>query len=310
LLGLLAFLGLLGGLGCRPNQAEPARDDIVAVAGSSLITTKALEAELARRRLSPPTASEKTAALEDLIRFEVFYAGAQRAGYEQKPEVQAAIKQLLVAQYRESLATNYPSSSQITEEEITDYYHRHADRYGTPAQVRAALIFLPVPAKAVPEKRAEARQRAEDIRALALADAAATPTFGLLAQTHSAHQPSRFHGGDQGWLTRAACEREWEPAVAAAVFSLSEPKSLSPVIEGKDGLYLCKLMERLPAALKPLAEVREGIVYQLRRVKAEQEQQQQYAQLKAQIGVKINQAALARVATNASAQKPPSLPSQ
>jgi len=313
---LLGLAGLWLATGCRRAPSEPPLPtDAVARVADQVISVEALQQELARRSRVSSGASNNSnqtrALLEDMIRFEVLYASALRAGYGQKPEVQAALKRLIVAQYRESLETNRPVPGQFSEADIADYYRRHAERYGTPEQVRAALIFSPLASTATPEKQAQVRQRAEAIRAQALAGAAGEATFALLAQTNSAHQPTRYRGGDLGWLTREAAARDWEPALVDALFGLRQAGQISPVVPGKDGLYLFKLVERKPASGRPLAEVRDAIAYHLARDQAAQQDQARYAQLKAGVDIRINEPALARLMTNVpSAPTPPRLPSQ
>jgi parvulin-like peptidyl-prolyl isomerase len=309
---VLALAMALVADGCRraPSGASlPA--EVAARVGDQTITVAALEQELARRRLIQPTEADQAAALEDLIRSEVLYTSALQAAYDKRPEVKAALKRLMVAQYRADLEANRPSPGRVTDEEIAAYYHRHADRYGTPAQVRAALVFLPLSARADVERKAAARRQAEAIRAEALARATTETSFGLLSQTNSAHQASRYKGGDLGWLTQAALEKEWDPALAGAVFALAQPGAITPVLEGRDGLYLFKLMERKPAALKPLAAVRDGVAYQLSREQAAQQEAQLYARLKERVSIRINQTALVRLMTTPPpAAQPPSFSSQ
>ncbi len=270
--------------------------------GDKPIRAAALEQELARRHLSRPTTAEKAAALEDLIRFEVLYAQAQTSGFVELPKTQAAIKRLIVAQYRESLATN--PISPASPAEVEQYYRTQTNLYQVPEQARVALILIAVSSNAPPERRAEARQKAEAIRAEVLAGGVAEPTFGALAQKNSAHQPSRYRGGDLGWLSRPAAAADFEPVLVDTMFGLNQPGELSPVVAAKEGFYLFKLIARKPASARPLAEVKEAIAYRIGREQAAREEESLYAQLKAGIPIQINQAALAAVMTN-----PPPIPS-
>jgi len=285
--------------------------DVVARVANQNISLVAMEQELARRHVARPTEADKAAALDDLVRLDVLYANACKAGYDRRPDVQAAVKRLIVAHYRDSLETNRPTPGRVSDEEIAAYYRRHADRFGTPEQIRAAVIFLPLSARAEPERKAAVRQQAEVIRSEALAKASNEASFGLLAQTNSAHQASRYKGGDLGWLTQAAFAKEWDTTLAGAVYALTQRGAISPILEGKEGLYLFKLMGRKPAAVKPLTEVREGVAYHLAREQAEQQEARTFAQLKEQVPIQINQAALARLRTDAPpATTPPALPSE
>jgi len=317
---LNAAAGALGvvflAAGCGREPVEPAMPPgVVAKVAGQDITLEALRSEVARHgRLASDVGGESNRvrlALEDLIRFEVLYSRAIAAGYGQKPEVQAAIKRLIVARFREGLETNRDAFRPPTEEAIADYYRRHPDRFGAPEQVRAAVIHLAVASTATPEERAEARRRAEALRVQAVAGAAGEATFGLLAHTNSAHQATRYRGGDLGWLTRESAGREWERTLVEALFALQTPGQVSPVAQGQDGFYLFRLTERKAAAVKPLAEVREGIAYRLAREERDRQQEKLYAELASGVAIRINESALAPLMTNAPPPRtPPSFPSR
>jgi parvulin-like peptidyl-prolyl isomerase len=278
------------------------------VAGNP-ITVTALEQELLRRGRLQPTPQEKTAVLEDLIRRELIYFQAQKDGYLQRPEVQDSLKYFIVARYRAERETNRSAPSQIPAADLQSYYQSHLDRFQVPPQSRVAMILLPLSAKAVPEKRAEAQQQAEAIRALAAAATGQDASFGMLARTNSAHQATRYRGGDLGWQTRAAAAQQWEPPLADAMFALQQPGEISPVVTGKDGLYLFKLMERKEATARPLAEVKDVIAHQLARERATQQEAAMFARLKAGVPIQVNEAVLQRVKPPAPTNPvPPSSP--
>jgi parvulin-like peptidyl-prolyl isomerase len=100
------------------------------------------------------------------------------------------------------------------------------------------------------------------MRAEALALAPAEHAFGPLAARHSDDQATRYQGGVAGWVARGGGAR-WDAAVVDASFALARPGEVSPLVRTADGLYLLKLIDRRPAALRPLREVREAIRHEL-----------------------------------------------
>ena len=235
LAGLIVF-----SVSCRQQSALP--PEAVATVGDAVITVDALQQALARRGWHNPTAEQKAAVLEDLIRFEALHAQARKTGYLQQPEVQNAIKHLVAARYREKLATNQSALPETAAAGLPTYYQAHPDAFRVPEQLQVALVFLPLSSKAVPEKRREAEQRAHELRHLAETECASLAHFGPVAQTHSAHQASRYRGGELGGLTREQAAGSFSPEVVEAMFALLQPSELSPVVSASDGFYLLKLV--------------------------------------------------------------------
>ena len=300
-------------VGCREKKTAtpPLPANAVAVVGGQIITREQFQSELARRaQVAPGRFAEpgaKQSLLEELIRFEVLYQKALAAGYDKDPQVLANLKRLITAKYQEDqLARLGPP--RVSPEDVAGYYQSHPQHFGTPEKVRAALIEIRVASTATAEKRAEAAARAQAVLAEARANASADGTFGLVAQRHSEHQSSRYRGGDIGWLTLGATNLVWPPAVTEAIFKLSQPGEIGPVIETPTTFYLIKLVERRPASLRPLAEVKDGVAYLVARQKEQQQQEELQAALRQGMDIRINQAALDSISAPPHQPTPPGGP--
>jgi len=219
----------------------------------------------------------------------------------------ASLKRTMVARYQEDQAARLGAPT-VTAAEITGYYQLHLDHFGTPARVRAALIEIKVSRTATSEHRTRISQRAEAVLAEAKTNVFPDHTFGLLAQRHSEHQPSRYRGGDIGWLTVGDTNSGWAPALLGAIFKLSQPGEFSPVIETPGAFYVVKLIESQPAEVRPLEEVKAGIEYSLLREKAQQQQEQLYAAFRQGVPVWTNLALLESVPAPAPEPLPPRVP--
>ena len=171
---------------------------------------------------------------------------------------------------------------------LPTYYQAHPDAFRVPEQLQVALVFLPLSSKAVPEKRREAEQRAHELRHLAETECASLAHFGPVAQTHSAHQASRYRGGELGGLTRQQAAGSFSPEVVEAMFALRQPGELSPVVSASDGFYLLKLVGRRPASVRPLAEVKEAVAFQWQRERA-RARGALFARLKAGLPIQVNE---------------------
>lgn len=311
----LAITGLTAGLwlsGCgRANKEGSLPPNAVAVVGGQVITAEEFQKELARRAQSLPgryaDPKQKEVLLEEMICFEVLHQKALAAGYDKDPQIVANLKRMIVAKYQEDLLAKL-GPPKVSPEDVADYYRGNPHRFGTPAKIRVALIELKAARTATAEKRAQIARRAEAILAEAKAAPAADGTFGLLAQNHSEDQTSRYQGGDIGWLTVGDTNAPWDPAVLGAISRLAQSGDFAPVIETPAAFYLVKLVERRPASMRPLAEVKDGIQYLVVRQKEWQQQQALYDGLKQGLKIRTNNALLESIHPPANERRPPGMP--
>lgn len=312
--GRLAWIGLLSlGLawdtGCSrrdPLAGAPTQGSTVAavVAGTE-ITTAALQAELQLRvsripgATNQPTLDEKLAALDQLIDQEALYAKAKAAGFDQSPEMQRSIRNLVLARFKDQqLPAGDPA---VTEKEIQQHYLDHPERYLVPAAIRGAAILLAAPFAPSPQRLAELRQRAESIHAQVTAATNAN-VFATLAARCSDHQASRYHGGDLGWIT--AGDPGGDPGLIQALQALGAKGEVAPLIQTPRGFYIARLIDRRDAEQRPLASVSEAIRYQLTRQKSAQRERDFLAAAKSGLAIEIRRACVEALAL----PSPPSEP--
>lgn len=289
----------------------PMPEHAVATVGKAVITAEAFRNELSRRSRvgpgEPVQPEERQALLEEMIRFEVLHQKALAAGYDKLPEITSDLKRLIVAKYREDQLGRL-GDARATAEEVMGYYRAHPERFGSPEKFRAALIEIRVARTAAAEKRRDIGAKAGALLAEAAARPAEDGTFGLLAQRNSEDQASRYRGGDIGWLTVGTTNGSWPPEVLRALFRLKQPGELAPVVETATAFYLVKLVERRPAEMHPLEEVRAGIEYLASREKKQQREECFYAGLRQEYEIRINHTLLKSMELPHRLGPPPPLP--
>jgi parvulin-like peptidyl-prolyl isomerase len=257
---------------------------------------------------------QKEALLEDMIRVEVLAARAREAGYDRDPEVIAQVKRLLGARlWQEQIAAQIEALS-VSPAEVQQYYQAHRDAYSTPAQARAAMIFLALPASASDDTQEALAQRAHAVLAEAQAQPASERTFGSLARQYSEDRASKYVGGDMGWVVQGDTQSRWGTVVLEAIFALDQPGTLSPVLATPEGFYLLKLQEKKPSVVRPLAQVEAHIRHQLLTEKKQQHADAVYAALKHKSRITIERALLESLEPSVPAARrgpaqPPALPS-
>ncbi len=146
------------------------------------------------------------------------------------------------------LVRNVQTSVIVSDEEIAQYYHAHADEFRQPAAVRIRHILIRLPETPPSEQRAQARARAEKV----LGELRGGADFAAIAAQHSDGAAAK-EGGDLGTMRKG----ELHPALEAVAFSLT-PGTVSEIIKTDVGFNIIKVEERTGGDVLS-AEVREQI---------------------------------------------------
>lgn len=287
------FFSTIGWTATAKNGLKPKNSDVetLAVIAGKPITLAAFKAEMTRRSGEYDAARRKE-LLDNLVRSELLFAAAKTAGYENDPEVIAAIKQLLVGKYLRDNLEPKLAGLKATDQEAESYYQAHQADFGTPAMVHGAIIKIAVSPKYSEETKAELFKRAENARAEALVLEPGVAAFGAVAVKYSDDQDSRYRGGDIDWLPVGEVDGRRDKKVSEALAALKAPGQVSPVITAADGYYIVKLMETKGATVKPFAAVKDGVRYLIIQEKKQQLEQEFIEQLKKKIPVTVNSSLL------------------
>ncbi len=311
---LAVALALVGCRGEKPAAQRPPSPEVVAKVGELTISPADLSEGLAKRAKSLGGSAGpelRQQVLDELIREKVLLHKAQAAGMDKDPELVRRWERMVVAKYETAHKPDAEKQRAPTAAEVEQFYQAHATDYQRPERIRVALIQVKGSAKAVEEKRAELRARAEKVLTLAQAPDA---NFAELARLHSEDRATRYSGGDGGWMERGQTPPSWPKELADAAFAVETAGALAPLVEAGGSFYVLKLIERQASGVRPLAEVRDRIVHKLKEQQRIANEERFYAEQKAGVNVEINQAALQAVPLPAPAVAkapgtPPSLPS-
>ncbi|HKX63129.1 MAG TPA: peptidyl-prolyl cis-trans isomerase [Verrucomicrobiae bacterium] len=304
-------------VGCRPNNTAPlpatSAVDVVATVGDLAIRVEELTEALAKRSraLGAGHASEelRQQVLEEVVREKVLLLKARAAGVDRDPELTRRWERMVVAKYEAAHKPDPEKQRAPSFAEVEQFYRDHSADYQRPEQIRVALIQVKGSPKAAEEKRAELRTRAEKILALAQRPDA---NFAELARIHSEDRATRYSGGEGGWMERGQVPLSWPHELTEATFAFETPGIL-PLVEAGGSFYVVKLLDRQSAGIRPLAEVRDRIVHQLKEQQRVAAEERFYAEQRASVAVEVNAAVLRAVpfSTTTVAKvpgAPPSLP--
>jgi peptidyl-prolyl cis-trans isomerase D len=143
---------------------------------------------------------------------------------------------------------------QVTDAQVQDYYNAHKDEYRTPERVHARHMLLSTankPKDEVPKIQAQAEALLKQIKGGA--------DFADTAKKNSQDPGSAQKGGDLGWVSRGQMVKNFEDAV----FTL-KPNEISNVVTTEYGFHIIQVLEKQPAHLQTLDEVKPAIVATLK----------------------------------------------
>src|SRR5258707_474081 len=134
--------------------------------------------------------------------------------------------------------------------DIEREYNNNSEQYTTPEQVRASHILLKTEGK----DEASVKAKAEEL----LKQAKAGADFAELAKKNSEDTDSAKNGGDLDYFGRGRMVPEFDQAV----FTM-QPGAISDLVKTQYGYHIIKLVDKKPAKVSTLPEVRQQIVDQL-----------------------------------------------
>ena len=186
----------------------------------------------------------------------------QIAQYYEANRDQYRIPEQVALDYLQLQADQLADRVTVTEQQLRDWYDEHAARYIVPESRQAAHILIQVPADAGDTAVAAARQRLADLKTQIDQGA----DFGELAQRHADDAVSAEQQGALGDVVRGQMVAPFE----SALFTMTEPGSVSEPVRTDFGWHLIRLQSITPAQGKSFDTVRAEVERAVRSDKAEQ----------------------------------------
>jgi hypothetical protein len=227
-----------------------------------------LAAQFSRTWMRPPTEEELSGLIERHIRGEVFYREALAMGLDQDdPYVRNRLGQKL-----EFLLDDLSADTVPSDETLSRYLRKHAERYRAPARFSFQQVYLS------PERHSRLEADAADLLAR-LRDGADPTGLGdvtLLGQSFDD-------------LTQREVARQFGDAFAEALLDLEQGQWLGPVPSGV-GAHLVLLTARRPARLPALGEVRPQVLRDWQGQRRREQKEQAYARLRQRYDISVEPA--------------------
>lgn len=149
----------------------------------------------------------------------------------------------------------------IKEESIKEYYEANKDKFKTPIEWKARHILIEAGSDATDEEVKEAEKQAQDL----LVKINAGESFEDLAKKFSDDFGSKKTGGDLGWFGSKTMVKPFEDAVK--VLKVGEVSSVP--VKTQFGFHVIKLEDIKPEVVRPFDDVREDLLADLKKERAE-----------------------------------------
>ncbi|MBC8008346.1 MAG: peptidylprolyl isomerase [Prolixibacteraceae bacterium] len=281
---------LIGLLLCTPVAAQ----DLVGKMGDIELRSSDLKAILdaqapdARRQLATDAAAFERLVRSELMRKAVLNEARQK-GWDKRPELQPLIErardQVIVSTFVGNVAK--PGEGYPSDEEIKQFYESNKAKLLAPPQYQLAQIFLPA---AEGNDKAKVEEAKKKIGELSAKLGKSAGDFAKLAQENSAHKESAEKGGELGWVG----EDQMVPEIRRVVSGMTKGEVSAPV-KSAAGWHLIKLLDKRPAATRPLADIRANLIAEMRSRKAQDMERAYLEALSIKLPPTINQIELGKL---------------
>jgi PPIC-type PPIASE domain len=250
---------------------------------------------MVRMRYQSP--AQKKEFIERLVTLDLLAREAVVQGHAKDAEVVEMVKNTLAQKLLKDEREN--KAPVVSDEEVQAWYDAHTADFTRPETWRVSTVFLAIPdndAAKLKAQMAKAEKLLAQAQKLKADDFVA---FGLLAKANS-EDPSKAMEGDLRALTALELNSRYGADVANAVEALKNPGDLTGLVRSKTGVQFLKLRTHAPATQASLADVKAQIRTRLQNEHRNQAYEKFIADLRAKAGLKVDEAALAKVMVDAS----------
>lgn len=282
----------------RPSGGTP-----VATYAGGVITAEDVNKALAQLppmvRMRYQSPQQKKEFVERLVTMDLLAREAVRQGHAKDAEVVDMVKNTLAQRLLKDERENKVPA--VTDEEVQAWYDAHTAEFIRPETWRVSTLFLAIPEGDAAKQKAQmakAEKLLAQVQKLKPDDFAA---FGALVKANS-EDPSKGMEGDLRALTAVDLTSRYGNEVSQAVQALKNPGDVSGLVRTKTGVHILKLRAHTPATQASLADVKGQIKTRLQNDHRNQAYEKFIADLRSSSGLKVDDAALAKVVVDARPQ--------
>ncbi|MFL5263669.1 MAG: peptidylprolyl isomerase [Anaeromyxobacteraceae bacterium] len=291
-------LAVAATLACGKGAAPTKKGPVVAQGGGVVITADELKARLDEQspmiRARFTTVERKKEFLDNMIRFELLAAAAEKNGLGNDPDVQLTMKKVMVSKYYQKFFQDAEAAKTVPDADVKKYYDEHPDEFHRPLRVHAAHILLK--ADAGSPDRARKADAAKKVLAKVQADEKKSPAaFTAIARESSEDAATKATGGDLSFKSQEELEKAYGKEFAEAVLKLKDNETASTVVESPQGFHLVHLYGRQVEMNRGFDEAKPQIASRLSAQHRTKDFDDYVKKLRAEANITVDDAALEKV---------------
>ena len=166
----------------------------------------------------------------------------------------------------EYLKMQFEQNISITTQDAKAEYDKDPEKYKIPTNIKYQQILILVPPKADDKVKAEKKKIAEKVHKLAETG----EPFEKLVEEYSQDQQYKSQNGILTGVTREALVLFFtDEGTINTIFAL-QPKELSPVLEGRMGYYIIKMLSKGEEKILPFDKVEQIVIELIKRDKKDE----------------------------------------
>jgi len=282
---------------CTSQKAKPAAQatgelgQVVAKVDSTVLTVGDVQERINKQspfiRARYTTLEKKKEFLDNLIRFEVMAAEAQKRGYDKDPEVIRVAKQQMISKFLQKDFESKLKVEDVPDADVEKYYKDHPEEFNRKDEVRISQILV--------KDKGKADKVAGELKAQPKPAAGTDPQKGFrdLVTKYSEDEDSKQRSGDLMFFDKDSTAQP-KPVVEAA-FKLAEVGDVAGPIKTDKGFHIIKLTQKKPGFTRPLPEVKRQIQQRLFRDMRTKQLDAFVAEMRSHTKVDVNEEMLAKV---------------
>lgn len=260
--GGLAAVAVLLTTSCERGPAIPsaAKDEspVVATVGEVPITFADLQAVAAQNAYDLTDPEQREKALRDAVNAEILFAEAQKASYDEDPEIRRYVKAQSVQKLLLATVDKRQGGTTPTEAELKAYYEKNLSEFTPPTLAKAQVLGLL-------KRPGQEAAFEEKLKAVQESLAKKEIPFTDLVARYSDDPAAQSYGGITNWLVKGEEHRMYPKAVLDAVFAATDKTTIAGPIAHQDWVYFVRLEERRDGEADAYEKAKPSILQQIQR---------------------------------------------
>ena len=246
------------------------------------------------------TLERKKEFLDNLIRFEVLAAAAEKEGLQNDPDVRNTMKKVMVQKLVQKRFQEGDAAKEVSDPDAQKYYDEHKAEFQKAATVRLDGVLVAANDKDRAQKSAEAKKLLAQLKAGEKKNpGGALAALQTLAREKSDDTASKPLGGDLGFKTKDDLAKLYGPKFADAAFQLKSDDTV--ILDAPQGFWIVRVTGRQEEMNRSFDQVKAQIQQRLFREKRTKDFDEYVKKLRDDAHVKVDEAELDKVVVNTSA---------